>query len=248
MRICGVQVAPVAGDVDANVQAHVRLIERAALSGSEFVFFPELSLTGYEPSLARELAMDSSDARLDIFQQLAEASGLTIGVGAPTRAPEGTRISMILFQPFAARVTYSKQMLHADELPFFVPGEGQLLLRTGDGAVAPAICYESLQPAHAADAALLGADVYLASVAKPARKVATAYAHYPAVAMRHRMTVVMANSVGPCDDFVAAGQSAAWNSRGELLGNLDDAHEGLLIVDTLTGALVYAHPRSQNPA
>ena len=59
----------------------------------------------------------------------------------------------------------------------------------------------------------LGANIYLASVAKSARGVDKAFSHYPAVAQRYAMTVLMANCVGPCGDFVAVGQSAMWNNR-----------------------------------
>jgi predicted amidohydrolase len=113
-------------------------------------------------------------------------------------------------------------------------GEQQLILETVGHSVAPAICYESLQDSHAMSAADLGADIYLASVAKSARGVDKAFSHYPAVAHRYAMTVLMANCVGPCDDFVAVGQSAVWNSRGELLTKLNGEHEGIALLDTST--------------
>lgn len=104
-------------------------------------------------------------------------------------------------------------------------------LHIGGRTIAPAICYESLLPEHAAEAASRGADIYLASVAKPERSLEKAKRHYPEVARRHRMHIVMANSVGPCDDFQAAGRSAAWNPRGERLAQLDAESESWLSVD-----------------
>jgi predicted amidohydrolase len=196
---------------------------------------PELSLTGYEPALARSLATTADDDGFDVLQDEADARGMSIAVGAPTRSPQGVLISMIVFQPLRPRVTYSKQQLHADELPFFVHGEGQVVLKSSGQSIAPAICYESLQDSHAEQAAHLGAGIYLASVAKPARGVERAYAHYPAVARRHHMTVLMSNCVGPCDNFVSVGQSAVWNSRGELLAQLDGEHEGIVLFDTSSG-------------
>ncbi|MFW7344289.1 carbon-nitrogen hydrolase family protein, partial [Pollutimonas sp. H1-120] len=74
---------------------------------------------------------------------------------------------------------------------------------------------------HANDAAALFSDMYLASVAKPVGGIAKAMKHYPIVARRHNMFVMMANCVGPSDDFLSVGQSAAWNIRGELLTQLD---------------------------
>ena len=59
--------------------------------------------------------------------------------------------------------------------------------------------------------------------------------HYPVIARRHKMYVIMANSIGPSDDFVSVGQSAAWNNCGKLLEQIDSESEGMLLMDTLTG-------------
>jgi predicted amidohydrolase len=234
VRICVAQLRPAAGDVEANVCKHLALLDLALSHEAQMVFFPELSLTGYETKLATRLATNQGDPRLNVFQTMADTRSLCIGVGIPTVAGAGTEISMIVFQPGRPRVTYSKQLLHADEAPYFAPGNQQIVLNAAAHSVAPAICYESLQDSHAEQAAELGADIYLASVAKPTRGVNQAYSHYPAVARRHAMTVLMANCIGPCDDFVAVGQSAVWNSSGELLTKLDSEHEGIVLFDTLS--------------
>ena len=233
MRICAAQLEPIVGDLERNVSQHMHLIDLAVSHRADLIFFPELSLTGYEPALAKDLATDTGDRRLDVFQTLTDAKNIIIGVGLPTHSAAGIRISMILFQPDKQRLTYSKQLLHADELPFFVPGQEQLMLSTHGRTLAPAICYESLQSSHAETAASAGADIYLASVAKPARNVEKAYPHYSSIAKRHSMTVLMANSVGPCDNFMSVGQSALWNSRGELVAKLD-RESGIIMIDTAT--------------
>lgn len=101
--------------------------------------------------------------------------------------------------------------------------------------LAPAICYESLQPTHAAQAAAAGAQVYLASVAKSQKGVALAYDHYPAMARQHGMTVIMANCTGPADNFIGAGQSAVWNREGERVCGADAGQEAWVVYDTRTG-------------
>jgi predicted amidohydrolase len=120
------------------------------------VCFPELSLTGYETKLAKRLATNQDDPRLNGFQTLADSRSLSIAVGIPTVAGAGTRISMIVFQPGRARLTYSKQQLHADEAPYFVRGDHQIVLSASGHSIAPAICYESLQDSHADAARSIG--------------------------------------------------------------------------------------------
>lgn len=235
MRLAAAQLETIAGDLAANLARHLSLVDLAASRGAELVVFPELSLTGYEPRLAAGLATTPDDPRLDMLQAAANEQSITIGAGLPTRSAAGIRITMLVFRPHEPRVAYSKQQLHADELPWFAPGTGQVILPADGHRLAPAICYESLQPDHAEQAAAAGADIYLASVAKSERNLASARLHYPAVARRHGMTVLMANSVGPCDDFVAAGQSAAWNREGELMASLGATGEGIVLFDTVTG-------------
>jgi predicted amidohydrolase len=238
MRVAVVQTQPAAGEIGANVRAHEAWIKKVAARGSDMAFFPELSLTGYEPKHAARLALRADDARLDVFQMLAHALDITIGVGAPTPADGRVRISMLVFRPNAARIVYSKQHLHSDELPYFVAGSGQVTLADAGQVVAPAICYESLLDAHCDVAAALGATIYVASVAKSAAGVAKADAHYPSIARRHSLHVLMANCVGPCADFEAVGGSGVWDARGELLARLPPAGEGALLLDTATSETV----------
>lgn len=235
MRVAVVQTQPAACAIDVNVKAHEIWVKKVADRGADMVFFPELSITGYEPKHAHRLTLRADDARLDVFQMLSHALRITIGMGVPTSDGENVRISMLVFQPNAARIVYSKQHLHADEQPFFVAGSGQVLLAGPGGAVAPAICYESLLDEHCEAAVELGATVYVASVAKSASGLVKAEAHYPEIARRHSLPVLMANCVGRCDGFEAAGASAVWNARGERVARLPSGGEGALLFDTMTG-------------
>ncbi|HMQ90510.1 MAG TPA: carbon-nitrogen hydrolase family protein [Flavilitoribacter sp.] len=234
MRLCAAQIQPAKGNIAENIGRHKRLIDLALKNGAELILFPELSVTGYEPDLAADLACDPADPRLAVFQDIADHSGVILGIGLPERTPAGIRISMILFQPGLPRTTYSKQRLHADELPFFVPGTKQVFLTVSGHILAPAICYESLLPEHAEAAAGQGANVYLASVAKSAKGVEKAFGHYPQIARKYGMSVLMSNCTGPCDNFAGAGGSAIWLPDGALAGQLDAQTEGILLLNTKT--------------
>jgi len=238
MRVAVVQTHPATCRIDVNIKAHETWIKKVAGRGADMVFFPELSLLGYEPKHAARFAMRADDVRLDVFQMLSHALRVTIGVGAPTPGSSGVRISMLVFQPDAARIVYSKQHLHADELPYFVAGNGQVTLAGSGGVVAPAICYESLLDTHCEAAVALGATLYVASVAKSAKGIAKGDVHYPSIARRHSLPVLMANCVGLCDDFEAVGGSAIWGARGEVLARLPSSGEGALLFDTATNETV----------
>jgi predicted amidohydrolase len=238
MKICIAQTEPIKGNVSANIEAHKRFIELALTFNAEAIFFPELSLTGYEPELAKKMATNQNDNRLNIFQKISNNNNIIIGLGLPTATESQIRISMIIFEPNKPRQTYSKQQLHSDEFPYFENGVGQVIIKTNDTNIAPAICYESLQPTHSENALKLGADVYLASLAKPAKGIEKAFDHFSRVAKQYAMPVLMSNCVGFCDNFLSVGKSSVWTKEGKLVGQLDDKTEGILIFDTETEEIV----------
>lgn len=231
MKICLAQLKAHAGDVSQNLTDHCAAIAQAVRHHAQLIVFPELSLTGYEPQLARQLASHSPERDFHALQALSDRHSLTICAGMPLKVEARIGIGMLIFQPHEALTIYTKQCLHEDEQPFFVPGTKQVSIACAGQQLAPAICYESRLPAHVAGAVALGATVYLCSVAKPADGVEKVYAYYPQVARRYTLPVVMANSVGPADNFTAVGQSGAWNASGLCIGQLDAKREGLLMVD-----------------
>ena len=238
MKISIAQIKPIKGNIPANIEAHKNFIDLALASNAEAIFFSELSLTGYEPELAIELATNQNDSRLDIFQNISDKDKIIIGLGLPTRIESKIRISMVIFEPKKTRQTYSKQQLHSDELPYFENGVGQVIIEKDNIKIAPAICYESLQLNHSEQARELGAEIYVACVAKPKNAFDKAMIHYPFVAKKFSIPVLMSNCIGYCDNFESVGQSAIWTKQGILVGQLDDKTEGILIFDTETEEVI----------
>jgi len=62
--IAAAQSASVSGDVPANLTHHLAFCAVAAAHGVQLLVFPELSLTGYEPAIARSNAIGADDSRL----------------------------------------------------------------------------------------------------------------------------------------------------------------------------------------
>ncbi len=232
MKIGVAQTKPVTGDIQSNIENHKKLIDLAAANGAAVVIFPELSLTGYEPALAKELAVQPDDHRLDDFQTMADTRGITIGVGVPTKHKAGVCITMVIFQPHRARQTYSKQYLHPDEEEFFVSGPGSGGLLGDKTSMALAICYELSVPAHAENAFKNGAQIYVASVAKFVTGIGKALDRLAEIAQKYSSPVLMSNCIGLSDGQVCAGKTSAWSKQGLLVGQLNDVQEGILIFDS----------------
>jgi predicted amidohydrolase len=238
MKIAVAQTRPIKGGISENIKSHEKLIDLAISYKTDTIFFPELSLTGYEPELAKELATNQDDIIFNVFQEISNKNKITIGLGMPTKSDSGVKISMIIFQPDTPTQTYSKQQLHSDEFPYFLSGEEQIILTVDNKKIAPAICYESLQTDHSDNAIKLGAEIYVASVAKSKNGIDKAMIHYPEVAKKFSIPVLMSNCVGFCDNFESVGQSSVWTKQGKLAGQLDEISEGILIFDTETGEII----------
>ena len=232
MKICIAQTHSLKGKVQKNIQNHLRIIERAIELDSDLIVFSELSIIGYEPELAKEHSANIENSIFNPFQELADNNEIAIGVGMPTNTKDGINISMLIFQPKAERMVYSKQMLHRDELPYFAPGTTQVFLNVKEKKIAIGICYETLQREHFSNAYQNGADLYIASVAKPKAGIEKAFTHFPKIAHEFNTPILMSNCVGYCDNFLSVGQSAVWDKNGKLVEQLDNENEGMLIYDT----------------
>jgi predicted amidohydrolase len=238
MKICVAQTRPIKGDIQSNIGNHKRLIDLAVFNGADTVIFPELSITGYEPELSKELATNQDDSRFDDFQMIADTKQLTIGVGVPTKNNTGICISMLLFQPHKARQTYSKKYLHTDEEEFFISGQSSTGLIGNKTNMALAICYELSVPEHSENAFKSGAEFYIASVVKSVNQVDKAIERLSDIATKYSMTVLMSNCVGQSDGMECGGRTSIWNNKGLLVGQLDDTNEGIIIIDTDTQEII----------
>jgi predicted amidohydrolase len=231
MRIGLAQIRSETGDVEKNIEKHLFWIQKGIDHKLDLIVFPELSLTAYEPQLSDKLALVPKDPRLNVFQDICDKSKISIGIGLPLKDPLGIKISMLFYFPENVPSMYAKQQLHDDELSYFIPGNEQLIFEIGGYKIAPAICYEAFQIEHLENAISLGADLYLASVAKSKSGVKEALEYFPKMAEKYKLPIVMVNSIGYCDNFLSYGMSSIWDEKGEIIAKLESENEGVLVFD-----------------
>jgi len=202
--------------------------------------FPELSLTGYELDLAHGLAFGRSDPRL---APLIEAAGsMTLIVGAPVRIGPRLHIGAFIVSPDGGIDLYTKRHLGAfstgascdgivppAEATVFDPCDLNPLVRFGGNIAAVAVCADTGSPSRPKEAADLGARTYLASMFIIPSEFKKETSNLRAYAVRHSMTVALANYGGPSGGLASGGRSAIWSERGELLAQLDPAGAGVAV-------------------
>ena len=225
-RLAAAQTIPVRGDVDANIEEHIRLVHVAAEADANVVVFPELSLTGYELDLADELAFSESDQRLDPLVKLATSHSMTLIVGAPIRVESRLYIGAFILTSDGAIDLYTKQYLGAfapsdnpgglvppAEATVFHPGDRNPLVTIGGAPAAIAVCADVSRPEHAAAAAARGAKTYLASMFVIPSDLEKDLTRLRSYAERHSMAVVFSNYGGPSGGLPSGGRSAVWSAQ-----------------------------------
>jgi predicted amidohydrolase len=216
--LAAAQSVSVPGDISANIGRHIQLAKLGADHGANLIVFPELSLTGYELSLAAKNIVSSDDPRLDALKHLARKARVSIVVGAPMIAQEQKlHIGALALLPDGSVLTYTKQHLHPGEEAIFTPGLGGSTFVTGGATVALAICADTSHPEHAAHAAERGANIYAAGVLVTEKGYQADAGLMQRYARQHHMAVLMANHGAPTGGWIPAGRSAIWSEEGNLV-------------------------------
>jgi len=237
------QTRPVKRDVNANLVEHIRLTQIAASEGAQIVVFPELSLTGYELSLASDLAFSQDDPRLSTLIEASSSSSVTLVVGAPVRIGPHLHIGAFILWPDGTTALYTKHHLGAfsasascdgivppAEATVFHPGDRNPLLRIGGNTAALAVCADIGRPSHPQQAADRGANTYLASMFVIPAEYDGDAAKLKGYAVKHAMMVALANYGSPTGGLASAGRSAIWSETGELLAQLPASGGGVAVV------------------
>jgi predicted amidohydrolase len=235
-KIAAAQVASVRGDIVRNIAAHAAAIEAAAKQEVSVLIFPELSLTGYEPDLAAELAITATDSRLTPLLTLARQRRIGVVMGAPLRNGMAKPfIGAILASPQGDTRTYCKMHLGGDEPNYFTPGNMPLAFSVNGLTLGVAICADASKATHPQGYAEAGANIYAAGVFLTAEWYATDAPRLAGYAVAYRMLILMANHAASVGAYTSVGKSAVWAPDGALLVQAEGAENALAIATSNNG-------------
>lgn len=232
MILAAAQTKPTRGNIDANLLDHYRLIELAAQNGAQLIAFPEMSITGYERENASQLTFKKDDSRLDHLKKLATENNVVIVAGAPIQIESEMFIGEFIISPDNSVQIYTKQFLHEGEDEFFQPSFNyNPMIDIENKKISFAICADIDNPLHPENACKRETDIYIASIFFSPNGIPNAYRDLQSYAEKHKMNVLMSNFSGESWGSPSAGQSAFWNNKGELIGQMNDSDSGLLLVE-----------------
>lgn len=222
------QAVPVNGEVGVNARTAARLVRDAGERGARLLVLPEAFLTGYDWAAFEEVAALGSPSGDELPSLLAPVvrasseSSCTVLVSTPLLRETGLHLSTVLVRPDGTvEAAYDKQHVDRLELPWFTPGaRGPVVLDVEGVKVAPAICYDSRFPEHAAAAAAAGAQVYAVSTAYLEGSTRGRAVSLPARALDNGMFVVAGAALGTCGDRPITGGSCVLDPEGHELAAL----------------------------
>ncbi len=209
VAIC--QAAPVPLDIGAGIEKAVRLAREAIEGGARFIAFGETFLGGYPlwldeapgaalwdhpgtkalHAIMLEQAIVANDERLLPLQELCDASGACISIGAHERVRRSLYNNQLLFRPGQPPLNHRKLVPTHGERLIWMRGDGSTLgvHQAEWGRAGNLICWEHWMPLARAAMHNLGEDVHVAAWPTVREEYALASRHY---AMEGRCFVLAA--------------------------------------------------------
>jgi NAD+ synthase (glutamine-hydrolysing) len=243
MTLALAQINTVLGDVDANLEKHLQLAQRARKGGAELIVFPELSLTGYvlQDIAATVAHRPSPDDPL--FRKLLKASNdLDMVVGF---VEEDARYRFYIASAYLSggkvvhvhRKVYPPTYGIFDERRYFAAGDSFRAFDTRFGRVGILICEDFWHASSPYALWMDGADIMLFTSASPGRGVTEEILGSAKWVETVNQTyaglfttfVAHANRVGFEDGLNFWGTSTVFDPDGKLIAQAPADEEGLTL-------------------
>lgn len=240
MILAAAQISCEVGQVQQNVDQHLKFIQLAAQQGVQLIIFPEMSLTGYCRKEGRTYAFSQNDPRLIPFKEAAQSHEIRIVVGAPILIDDKLHIGSFVIQPYGKTKIYTKQFLHDGEEVYYtasMTNNPQLELENSKFSLA--ICADINNSNHPKNACEINSDFYLASIFFSHSGIAKGHELLTTYSKKYSLNILMSNFSGNHWNMKAGGKSAFWDKSGKLIAELPTKNQGLLIVESKNDSWKY---------
>lgn len=253
MRLLVAAVRCGKGELDANLAAHVALLERAAAAGADAVVAPEMSLTGsVDPAAHPERLVTLDGPAVRALAAATAATGVACVAGIAERTPAGSAAitQLVLAGGEVVAVQRKRHLGEGEEA--FTPapaGDPSPVVEVAGARLAVAICAESTVDGPF-DAAAGRADVvaFCAAPGLDGRRTdgagwraglawweSAGLADVRRHARRLGVWVVVATQAGATEDEDFPGLAAVVDPAGRVVDRLPDWRPGVLVADVPAG-------------
>lgn len=244
-RAAVAQIDSVVGDLDQNIDRHMKVINRCVREGARLVVFPELSLTGYTlKDLAYEVALDPrSDRRLEDLRKRSKRITIIAGIVESGR-DHGIYNSAVCFEDGEVlrihRKIYPPTYGMFEEGRYFSGGTEVAAFDSRLGRLGMLVCEDFWHLPLPYLLARDGAEVLLSLTASPTRMAGSTddltnavvnHEHHATYARLLSSYVLFSNRVGFEDGVNFWGGSAVFNPSGEKTARAKYFEEDLLFTE-----------------
>lgn len=229
-----VQMAPVLGEMEANLARMAEYVERICLEQpTDLIVFPELAATGYElgPRVT-ELAERVPGHAVSLLAKSAAEFNVHIAFGLviKERVESVLYNGVVLLEPEGALVgDYRKVHLKGEERLAFRPGYRYPVFDLSFGRVGVLIGWDLAFPEAMRSLVLDGAELICVSAAWEAVRADEWRAYCLSRACENAVYVAAASRVGEEPSYQFLGESMLVGPRGELYTAIDGRVEGYAI-------------------
>lgn len=236
IRVAGVQMASVDGDIAGNLERAEPFIEQAAADGAQIILLPEFMPQGY--SLSPDM-WDSGEPREGrTVAWLKETSErLHIWLGTSYLEAEGYDFynTFVLTNPEGKEEGRVRKRYPAGPEAFFFRGEaGSHVIETALGRIGIGICYENVLCFHEELMYEESADIVLMPHSAPDLTPDNATGMTPAERYAQLLGIpaVMVNKCGPWKEYRFGGRSTIADCDGTVKAQLR-YQEGVIVADVI---------------
>ena len=249
MKIALVQINPVIGAFDANLDKVLDSLESARAAGCRLAVFPELTLSGYPPRdlLERFSFLDAHDRALARLVQEVHGIGCVLGA-LERRSGPGKPLYNSAFFIDGGKVLYRvrKQLLPTydvfDECRYFEPGPASLPFSFQGKTIGLSVCEDIWQeqgkypvdPVTTLARHDMMPDFLINISASPYHhgKIGQRLEVFSSLCRRHRLPLVYVNQVGGQDELIFDGHSLVLDAAGRVRAAGRGFAEDIVIVDS----------------
>ena len=236
MRIGLVQAIFPAGQLAENYKTITNFVRQAQAAWVELLCLPELALTGYCRTTAKDLDFADVERYLGELQKLAQQLKLALVVGAVEKAADKLYITTYICDRDGKIYQYRKTHPGKRETEIFAAGAELPVFILADGTKLGILsCSDNHYPEAAQTLALQGARLILAPFAVPGKLAERAkiWSKYlVARAYDNRVFVAAVNQLGvTAGGKTFAGGAVIYNPQGEAAAENFTGTQGLLVAD-----------------
>lgn len=244
-----VQFAPELGQLEANRERTLELVDRAAEKGAKLVVLPECSTSGYAFSDRSEmewLGEPIAGRTVETWQGRAARHDIVIVGGLIEKAGDDFYNASVVVTKDGLAGVYRKIHLWGRERDLYRAGADAVVTDTPIGRIGTVICYDLWFPELSRSLAMMGADILVspanwagnARLASPYDRHGLSVGHHMAVAAAafNELPVVVADRVGIENGLRFLGGSCIVRHSGEVVagpGSHED--EQILVADVEVG-------------